>query len=341
MNKHLGVKSLLAILFIFILMSLFSSCKLQKSRNPISTNQISSPSDLDPGLSQLYLLFSKNETDHSIVVITSLDKKHQNTIEIDRMIEDVSLSPDSSFFVYSAVEKIENEKRSGIWIYEILNNNEMKIAGYPETIFTVLLETPIITYDEKQVLYTATWFNKEELNLVASDIYGDHHIIISSNQNLISQPVISQDGKKILYLCGGIDKDSREPGFQICIMNSDNTDRQVLTYDGDYHGSYLFTPENQKIVYTEWETGGLLKILQKPTRKLFSINIDGSNRKRIIDFEGVIKAISPDGQDIILEGRPNENYPYSIYIVDINGDNLRHLTYFDEFLANWYPEEEN
>ena len=70
------------------------------------------------------------------------------------------------------------------------------------------------------------------------------------------------------------------------------------------------------------------------------MDIDGDNKTLLLNWEVGVRGFSDDGKDIIFEGRPDEKSPWGIYIINIDGTNLRHLTYFDEFLEEWYADIE-
>ncbi len=123
-------------------------------------------------------------------------------------------------------------------------------------------------------------------------------------------------------------------------MNSDGSKRKIITEDGDSHGSYHFTPDSKEIIYTESEFGGILGIINRPYYRINAMDKDGSNKMTILDWNkplGILE-ISKDGGEIIFF--EHDGYPTRIFIINRDGSKLRHLAYFDQFLDEWFPENE-
>ena len=334
-KSNLFIRSFLIISFLLI-----SSCQIIRKPENLSITPIENGSELSTDSKNILLLFSKNIDDNSLIYITDLAEEQTDSFTIHMEVEDISLSPDGQYIVFSSVEWHNYDLVTKLFLYDRNFDTVHNLLDWSFDKTEYFINTPSFATHENQIVFHTTWKNADFSSLMfVNPENGEVKTILREN-NLLIGPQVSPDGKKIITLCGGLDKLKNLPGFMICIMDTDGRNKHTLTQQGGSHGSFLFTPDSKKVVYTEVEALRLIEHLRRPYRRVYSIDINGKNRRKIIDFEGVIKAISPDGQDIILEGRPNENYPYSIYIVDINGKNLRHLTYFDEFLADWYPEEE-
>ena len=71
------------------------------------------------------------------------------------------------------------------------------------------------------------------------------------------------------------------------------------------------------------------------------MDIDGKNDHLILDWNGPVNilAISTDGEEVIFIDRPKSGKFVKMYLIQVDGTNLRHLAYFDDFLAGWYPDE--
>ena len=274
-----------------------------------------------------------------MIAVTNLGLDETETIVLDRPAIHLSLSPNGQLIAYSSGERNDSNLHVNIHVHDRKTHSDKKVVSWPYNFTESVISSPAFISDDL-VIFETTWFTKETSSLMTVNLNEGDIETILNDENIFIGPKASPNGKKIIYLCGGLDKRKELPGFQICLFDYKNNDIRLLTSDGGHHGSFLFTPDSKKVVYTEVEALRLIEHLRGPYRRVYSIDINGKNRQKVIDFEGAIRAISEDGQDIILEGRPNENYPYSIYIVDIDGSNLRHLTYFDEFLADWYPDEE-
>ena len=330
---------------LFILLPLtilfFTACETVSSP-PINSEvkMITSPRVLPDDLSSINILFTKNENDETYVNITNVGMDYKIVHNTIKEANHIQLAPSGNNILYSSGEDEKGEYKTALYSHNLDTSKENRIIISPQRSSWISYRTPNFFPNEEQIIFQETNYEDNISSLIILDPKSGSLNRIFSDNNINLWPIVSPDGKSILVICGGMDINSREPGFQICRINLRTGSKKLITFDGDMHDTYFFTPDNQRVVYSEWETGGLFKIIEKPYHKIFSVDVEGENRKYLLDFEGVIKAISPDGQDIILEGRPNEDYPYSIYIVGIDGSNLRHLTYFDEFLADWYPEEE-
>ena len=68
------------------------------------------------------------------------------------------------------------------------------------------------------------------------------------------------------------------------------------------------------------------------------MDVDGENKRNILGWDVGILGFSEDGKEIIFESRPDQDDFWGIYIINIDGSNLRHLAYLDDFLAEWYAD---
>ena len=340
MIKDLKTKKLFWLTFLLLISLSGVSCLDREEEVTLHVKELSSPSLLPGDLTHQKVYFVKNENDKSILHITNIGRSDNEQVVPKTEGNNFTLSPLSRNIAFDSSKKINDELRSGIWIYDLNNNYEENIVLWPNSFFKVSLSSPYFFPDEKTIIFDITWYEKDKFGLGILDLENDSLEILDKVSNIGISPVVSPDGSKILTLCAGMDRDSHLPGFQLCIMNSDGTDHKILTHNGDSHGSYLFTPDNKHIVYTETETGGLLKIREKPYQRVYITDLEGSQHRKLLDFRGAVRAISADGEDIILEGTPGEPYPWSIYLLSIDGMDLRHLSYFDDFLAKWYPKDD-
>jgi Tol biopolymer transport system component len=120
------------------------------------------------------------------------------------------------------------------------------------------------------------------------------------------------------------------------------------TRDGDqgYDGGAFFSPDGKRLVFRvqqfpsnedleEYKTL-LKKDLVKPSRmEIFTINIDGSDRRQITDNGAANFApyYHPSGEKIIFSSdldNPRE-HNFELYLVDTDGENLERVTYSEQF----------
>lgn len=334
-NKRDLTKLLLMVGFLLFLYG----CSKSGSGPKITIN---SPSDISPNLSDIQLFFSKNQNDVSSAIITTLDRKEESIFVLINEGDDVKLSPSGSYLAYSFGESIEGKFHSGIWIRDIKEEVERKVILWSEEYTVVYLDTPSFFPEENGLIFSITRFETDTVGLATINMDGSNLQNIDTPPGKLNKgPKISPDGEKILVLCSGPDVDSGQPGFMLCIMNSDGSERILLTENGDYHGTYLFTPDSQSIIYSEAEWGGLIGLINKPYYQIRRIDIDGKNLHTILDWHRALNvlALSDDGGEIIFMDRYDKGKTTKIYILDKDGTNLRHLAYFDDFLADWYPSE--
>lgn len=122
-------------------------------------------------------------------------------------------------------------------------------------------------------------------------------------------PAWSPDGKQIAFSGGA------ESWYYIVVMNADGTNLRNLTEDIDWtHQTWspAWSPDGQFIAFSAWALGG-------GGLGLYVMNADGSNPRLLID-NSLNPTWSPDGKHIAFD------YGSDIYVVDVDGSNLRRLT---------------
>jgi len=321
---------------------LMYGCSNLSSTPPLPFSTINTSEELPSNLFDIQLFFSRNQNDETSVHIATLERDEKTTITLQNEGDGVNKSPDGLYLVYRFGETIEGEYHSGIWIHDINEEVERKVILLSEEYTTVHVNNPSFFPDEEKLIFSITWFENDTIGLATVKMDGSDFQVIDTPQGKLNEgPKISPDGEKILVLCSGPDVDSGQPGFMLCIMNSDGAERILLTESGSYHGTYLFTPDSQTIIYSEAEWGGLIGLIDKPYYQIRRIDIDGKNLHTILDWHRAINvlALSDDGGEIIFMDRYDKGKTTKIYIVAKDGTNLRHLAYFDDFLADWYPSE--
>ncbi len=319
-----------------------TGCRAAADSPVLPVKTIIDPAKLSSNLSSTMIFFSKNQNDETSVHITTLSREVNSTFTLLSEGGHMDLSPDGYFLIFELGENIEGEYRSGIWVRDLVEGTERRVILWPEKFMDVSLANPSFFSCEDKLIFSITWYDTDTIGLATINLDGSNLEIIETPLNTFSEgPVTSPDGEKILVLCEGIDSDSGQPGFMLCIMNKDGSGRNLLTENGDYHGTFRFTPDSQTIIYSESEWGGILGIIKKPYNQIRRMDIDGKNDHMILDWNSPINilAISDDNEEVILIDNPGNGISEKLYIINVDGTNLRHLAYFDDFLADWYPSE--
>jgi len=330
---------------IFFLLAAFlfslSGCVGTDSQVRLPDQIINSPDDLPGNLASLQVFLIRKQGNQYSGILTTLDRETQTEIELEKNGRDLRLSDDKTLLVYSKLETVEEEFRSSIRLLDLETGRDRQVILWPEILSDSLIDSPSFIPGIDRLVFSITYYDSDTETLGTIDLDGNNLQILETPPNTFNTaPLVSPDGEKILVICEGIDQDSGQPGFMLCIMDRDGSGRIRLTKDGDMHGTYLFTPDSQAIIFSESEWGGLLGLVNQPRYEIKGMDVDGKNLHTILDWHRavIILALSDDGREIVFLDVPEERKLPHLYIIDIEGENLRHLAYFDQFLAEWYGE---
>ena len=315
-----------------------SGCIVTGGGSRLPDQVLNSSDDLPVDLAAIQIFFSKNQNSQTFGHITTLDEQDQTDFTLENEGRDLNVSPDKTRVVYKFTDIVGVELRSSLWWLDLKDCLVHRVILWPEKYTDISLGDPNFYPAGDRLIFSVTWYDTDTTGLGLIDLDGNNLEIINTPQRTFSKgPKISPDGEKILVLCEGIDRDSGKPGFMLCIMDKDGSHRRLLMNDGSYHGTFLFTPDSQSIIYSEAEWGGLIGLINKPRYQINSIGVDGKNQETILIWHRAINvlALDKDGGEIIFMDRPESDKATKIYIIDKDGTNLRHLAYFDDFLGDW------
>ncbi len=93
----------------------------------------------------------------------------------------------------------------------------------------------------------------------------------SDNKPLSSQPSISPDGARIVFICDRVNAYD----YEICAMNSDGSNLRVLTQTGSYNSSPQFAPDGKSILFR-------YDMERDNTFELWRVEADGTNARRLV-----------------------------------------------------------
>lgn len=172
---------------------------------------------------------------------------------------------------------------------------------------------------------------------------------LTNNPQYDAEPVISSDGKKIVF------GSQREGEFDIYIMDADGSNVKRLTDTIGYDGGPWFSPDAKKIVWRSWyPQTEKEKALWRDSMKdnyitatpldIWVMNSDGENKKRLTKNGATNWAPSwhPDGKRIIFSSNMDDwhddikrfGHNFEIYMINEDGSNLVRITentVFDSF----------
>ena len=186
-------------------------------------------------------------------------------------------------------------------------------------------------------------------NIYTADADGSHLKRITDNAKYDAEPVVSADGKRIVF------GSQREGNFDVYVMNSDGTGLRRLTDRTGYNGGPWFSPDGTQIVWRAWYPGtDEEKALWRDCMKknyivavpldLWIMDADGS-RKRLLLHNGATNfapSWHPDGKRIIFASNRDDwradigqyGHNFELYLINSDGSGLERLTWnavFDSF----------
>lgn len=137
----------------------------------------------------------------------------------------------------------------------------------------------------------------------------------------------SRDSTKIAF-CGH----NGDGNWAVWVMNADGSKQRQLTTPvlvepagtgGDYPAS--FSPDGKELLFSSGQHGG---------REIYTINLDGTGRRRLTNWNGADGASAwlPDGRIVFAHYTGDAARP-RWYVMDAGGDNIRSLPILDKVRA--------
>ena len=126
----------------------------------------------------------------------------------------------------------------------------------------------------------------------------------------VSSPVVSPDGKKVLYGVSYESVEQNKSNNELWVMDIDGSNQKAITHTAKSEGNATWIEGGERIAFTYPDADG--------TPQIWVMNADGSGRKQISDVEKGVNGFlfSPDGKKVIVIG----NVKYSRDAADIYPD---------------------
>lgn len=141
-------------------------------------------------------------------------------------------------------------------------------------------------------------------------------------------PSWSPDGSQLLF------HSNRNGDFDIFAINADGTGLRQLTSNDLPDLGPVWSPNGRQIAFTQAVNNH---------RQITIMNANGSDIYRITSdgsYSHSYPSWSPDGQHLTFYMVPDLSLTSGIYIIDINGQNMRQLTQNEDFEPAWSPDGE-
>ena len=342
------IKLLLLLLFLMVIVY---GCDEARTTTHFTAISIISLDQLPSDLVFTPITFRKKQDGSVWFYLTTLGGPTDEDKNVEIKGREVEISPDRDYLTYIKVIDTSNGRDdtlsdgiSSIWIRDLRDGSERQLIEWPKRYGDEVIAHPHFFPSGDKLIFSIIQFDKNQWNLATINLDGKNLMIIEMEPNTLNAvSYISPDTEKVVVLCDEHDPDSGETLIMFCAMNLDGTERIMLTPDGDMHPPpAVFSPDSQTVYFSEADFGGPLGLIKPPTYELKGINIDGSNVQTILDWRWpvFILAISEDGEDLVFRDGPRYGSYGNLYVVQTNGENLRHLGYFDRFMIDWYADAE-
>ncbi len=239
-------------------------------------------------------------------------------------------SPDGKSMIGNA--KFDSDKVHQVYTFTIEGKNIVKINNAGEDACSFYFP------DGKRLIYTSTKDHLElskgnysdpknypqGAELYSCDLDGSNVQRLTNNKNYDAEVSVSPNGKWILF--------SRQIDGMLDLwkMRPDGSEQTQITFTKEWQEGGAFFIDNKTIIFRAWDIKDQAQ--RGMPMSIFTINADGSDRKRITSDTGTNWAPhpAPDGEHFVfVKVLPPHNY--EIYLMSLKTGEQTRLTYNDTF----------
>jgi TolB protein len=222
-----------------------------------------------------------------------------------------SWSPDGKLIAFEA----QNREIRSIYIHDYYSSVQHRLTGN-----STQSMCPSWSPDGKRITYTSS-LDGEVYHLYLMSFDGTDQVCLIDNMNCCFS-TWSPDGKQIAFVKLDIHNKENEDIFVVDILSR----KQRRLTNGGRCVRLSWSPDSKQIAF---ERSDLMTDKDYKESKLkahiYAINSDGTNERLLSTTLGFMPSWSPDGKRIAFCSytRP---VAFEVYVMDINGSNLRRLT---------------
>jgi dipeptidyl aminopeptidase/acylaminoacyl peptidase len=215
------------------------------------------------------------------------------------------------------------------------------VAGLLAVAFDGAAQNAGKKHQEKQpLLVTVLPPDKREPSGLGSQIVrvnadGSDRKALTSKEEFCGDPALAPDGKRIAFVV--ISRDDKSAGLYV--MNADGTGRQRLVANANLEADILaprWSPDGKRIAFC---TAVFNFKSPSLTPRLYLVDPDGRNLKRLEKADGLMPAWSPEGKRLLFtrEEDGGRDAP-SLCACDLNGSDVRQVVKQGPMMGAWSPD---
>ena len=186
------------------------------------------------------------------------------------------------------------------------------------------------------------WPIYDSYDIFVSDLEGNIVNQLTNEKGYDAEATVSPKGDKIVFTS------TRSGDLELYTMNIDGTDVKQITDELGYDGGAFFSPDGTKLIFRSSRPKSdeeikaykdlLAEGLVEPTEmELYICNSDGSNLKKLTNLGNANWSpfFHPSGEKILFSSNfeAERGFPFNLYMIDLDGKNLKRITHGETFDA--------